>query len=61
MNKMTENNRADNVEIQKRIYQVGLMLRRKSTPFIVDFIRREWGLERAQAFKYIKEARKEWK
>lgn len=58
---MTENNRADNVEIQKRIYQVGLMLRRKSTPFIVDFIRREWGLERAQAFKYIKEARKEWK
>ena len=50
----------DQTEKEKRIYQVSLMLRRKSTSFIVDFIRREWNLERAQAFNYIKDARSEW-
>ena len=49
------------VEKQKRVYQVGLMLRRKPTSFIIDYIRREWGLERAQAYNYIKLARAEWK
>jgi hypothetical protein len=57
---MAENNRADKEEKEKRIYQVGLMLRRKPTSFIVDFIIREWKLERAQAYIYIKLARKEW-
>jgi len=50
----------DKTEKEKRIYQVGLMLRRKPHSFIVDFIRQNWGLERAQAYNYISSARKEW-
>ena len=50
----------DEVEKQKRIYQVSLLLRRRPTGFIVDFIRQEWGIERAQAFNYIKLAKEEW-
>jgi len=52
--------RIDEVEKQKRIYRVSLLLRRRSTGFIVDFIRQEWGIERAQAFNYIKLAKEEW-
>lgn len=52
--------RIDEVEKQKRIYQVSLLLRRRPTGFIVDFIRQEWGIERAQAFNYIKLAKEEW-
>lgn len=52
--------RIDKVEKQKRIYQVSLLLRRRPTGFIVDFIRQEWGIERAQAFNYIKLAKEEW-
>jgi len=50
----------DKVEHQKRIYQVSLLLRRKPMPFIIEFMRKEWGIERAQAYRYIKSARKEW-
>jgi hypothetical protein len=57
MNKGTEINK---VEKEKRIYQVSLMLRRKPMPFIIEFIRKEWGLEKAQAYNYIRSARKEW-
>ena len=52
--------RTDEVEKQKRVYQVSLLLRRRPTGFIVDFIRQEWGIERAQAFNYIKLAKEEW-
>ena len=52
--------RIDEVEKQKRIYQVSLLLRRRPVGFIVDYIRREWGIERAQAFVYIKLAKEEW-
>lgn len=52
--------RIDKVEKEKRIYQVSLLLRRRPTGFIVDFIRQEWGIERAQAFNYIKLAKEEW-
>ena len=58
---MSKDDRVDKVEKEKRIYQVGLMLRRKPHSFIVDFIRQNWGLERAQAYNYISLARKEWK
>jgi len=37
------------------------MLRRRHISFIVDFIRQEWGIERAQAFNYIRLAKEEWK
>ena len=53
--------RIDEVEKQKRLYQVSLLLRRRPTNFIVDFIRQEWGIERAQAFNYIRLAKEEWK
>jgi len=53
--------KSDMVEVEKRVYQVGLMLRRKPTSFIVDYCRQNWGIERAQANIYIKKARKEWR
>jgi len=52
--------RSNEVEKEKRIYQVSLLLRRRPTGFIVDFIRQEWGIERAQAFNYIRLAKEEW-
>lgn len=51
----------DQVEKQKRVYQVSLMLRRKPRTFIVEFMRQNWGIERAQAYRYISLARKEWR
>lgn len=51
----------DKIEHEKRIYKVGLLLRRKPMSFIIEFIRKEWGIERAQAYNYIKTARNEWK
>jgi len=55
------NNKVDKTEKEKRIYQVSLLLRRKPTSFIIEFIKQKWGLERAQAYNYIKLARKEWR
>ena len=52
--------RIDAVEKQKRVYEVSLLLRRKPIGFIIDYIRRKWGIERAQAFNYVKDAKKEW-
>ena len=52
---------ADKVEYQKRIYAVSLLLRRKPTSFIVEFIIDKWKVSKAQAYKYIREARAEWK
>lgn len=50
----------DEVEKQKRIYQVSLLLRRRPTGFIVQFIAENWGLEKRQAYNYIKLAKEEW-
>lgn len=52
--------RADDIEIQKRIYQVGLMLFRKPKRIIVEFIGKTWGIEKSQAYDYIRLAKKEW-
>jgi len=52
--------RADNIEIQKRIYQVGLMLFRKPKKIIVEFIGKTWDIEKSQAYNYIRLATKEW-
>ena len=52
--------KVDSLEYQKRIYQVSLLLRRKSMPFIIEFMIKEWGIEKAQAYRYIASARKEW-
>lgn len=47
-------------ELQERIHLVSLMLRRKSTQFILNYAKRVWGLERGQAYNYIKDAKAEW-
>jgi len=52
--------KAEMVEVEQRIYQVGLMLRRKPVSFIVDYCKKTWNIERGQANKYIKKARGEW-
>jgi hypothetical protein len=59
-NKLTGENKVDSTEKQKRIYQVGLLLRRKPHPFILQYIAQNWGLEKREAYNYIKLARKEW-
>lgn len=50
----------DNKTKQERIYKISLMLRRKPINFIVEYIGKEWGLEKSQAYNYIKDARLEW-
>ena len=50
----------DKIEKEKRIYQISLLLRRKPTKYIIQFITQKWGLEKRQAYNYIKLARKEW-
>ena len=58
---MSGENKVDSVEKEKRVYQVSLLLRRKPLSFIIEYIRKNWGLEKAQAYNYIKLARNEWK
>ena len=55
------NNEADKIEKEKRIYQVSLLLRRKPTKYIIEFMIQKWGIKKAQAYRYIKLAREEWK
>lgn len=57
---MSGQNKIDAVEKEKRIYQVSLLLRRKPTKYIVEYIKRTWNLETTQAYNYIKAAKKEW-
>jgi len=52
--------RIDEKKKKKRIYQVSLLLRRKPISFIVQFIAQNWGLEKRQAFNYIRLAKEEW-
>uniref|UniRef100_A0A6H1ZYD0 Uncharacterized protein n=1 Tax=viral metagenome TaxID=1070528 RepID=A0A6H1ZYD0_9ZZZZ len=57
---MSGKGKIDSIEKEKRIYQISLLLRRKPMSFIVEFMRQNWGLEKAQAYRYIASARKEW-
>jgi len=52
--------RIDEVEKEKRIYQVSLLLRRRPIGFILHFIAEKWGLKDRQARNYIKLAKEEW-
>ena len=47
-------------ELQERIHLVSLMLRRKSTQFILNYGERVWGVKRVQMYNYIKDAKVEW-
>lgn len=49
-----------NIETEKKILIVGLLLERKPPSFVVQFIAEKWGLENRQAYNYIRLARKEW-
>jgi len=53
-------NRTDDTEKQKRVYQISLLLRRKSSKLLIDYMRQKWGIERRQGFNYIRLAKKEW-
>jgi len=52
--------RIDNIEKEKRVYQVSLLLRRKPRKFILEFIGKTWGVEKSQAYEYIRLAKGEW-
>ena len=51
----------DQVEMEKRVYQVSLLLRRKPVSFIVQTISAKWNITDRQARNYIRLARKEWR
>ena len=57
---MAKLSEVDKIEKEKRIYQVSLLLRRKPMAFIIEYVMKEWKVEKAQAYRYIKLARKEW-
>ena len=50
----------DKVEKQKRIYEISLLLRKKSVNYILQFVAQNWGLRNRQAYNYIRLAREEW-
>lgn len=52
-------NRADDIEKQKRVYRISLLLRRKPSKFLIEYMRQKWGIKRRQSFNYIKLAKKE--
>ena len=51
---------ADSIEMQKRIYKVSLLLRRKPISAVIQFITSEWGVTGRQAYNYINFAKEEW-
>ncbi len=53
-------NRIDDIEKQKRVYQISLLLRRKTSGFLIEHMRQEWGIKRRQGFNYIRLAKREW-
>lgn len=53
-------NRTGDMEKQKRIYCISLLLRRKTSEFLIKYMGQEWGIKRRQGFNYIRLAKKEW-
>jgi len=58
---MPKENRTEQIELERRIHEVSLLMRRKPTKFIIEFIIEEWGVSSAQAYVYIAKAKEEWK
>lgn len=46
-------NRVEDIEKQKRAYQISLLLRRKPSKFLIEYMKQKWGIERRQGFNYI--------
>jgi len=57
---MSGKGKVDDKTMQERVHQVSLLLKRKSLNYIIQFMIDEWKIERCQAYRYIKRARKEW-
>ena len=53
-----EKKKADAIEAEKRVYQISLMLRRKSVSFIIQYAADNWKIGARQTRTYI---RKAWK
>jgi len=52
MDKVDKRAEVDKVEKQERIYQVGLMLRRKPISFILEYTGKNLGIEKSQTYTY---------
>lgn len=57
---MIVGHKADSNTVRKRIHIISLLLRRKSTNYIINFAKQQWGVERVQVYNYIKDAKVEW-
>ena len=57
---MAGDNKVDSKTKQERVHEISLMLRRKSTPYILQYIAEKWGLQEREAYYYIEEAKEEW-
>ena len=54
-------NKVDDKTHQERVHEVSLLLKRKPVKYIIQFITDNWNVEIRQAYKYISEAKREWK
>ena len=54
-------NKVDDKTHQERVHEVSLLLKRKPVKYIIQFITDNWDVEIRQAYKYISEAKREWK
>ena len=52
--------KCDRVEAQRRVYVVSRLLRIKPLKYIIEYCKKTYHIEKAQAYHYINEARKEW-
>jgi len=54
-------NKVDDKTHQERVHEISLLLKRKPVKIILEYMIKEWNIEQAQAYKYISEAKREWK
>ena len=54
-------NKVDDKTHQERVHKISLLLKRKPIKYILQYITDNWNVEIRQAYKYINEAKREWK
>jgi hypothetical protein len=54
-------NKVDDKTHQERVHEVSLLLKRKPIKYILEHMIETWKIEKAQAYRYISEAKREWK
>ena len=54
-------NKVDDKTHQERVHEISLLLKRKPIKYILEYMIETWKIEKAQAYKYISEAKREWK